>query len=100
MASPDNGRSLKPSRNPRIFEDKVLVITGGTGTFGNAVLDRFLETPIREIRVFSRDEKKQLIQRLEKGGVFEIRGAVNYMAKVLGLSKYTIYNYLKEVRES
>ena len=41
------------------FTDKTLVITGGTGSFGNAVLRRFLETDIREIRIFSRDEKKQ-----------------------------------------
>lgn len=41
------------------FNNKVLLITGGTGSFGNAVLDRFLETDIGEIRVFSRDEKKQ-----------------------------------------
>ncbi len=42
-----------------IFKDKCLLITGGTGSFGNAVLNRFLNTDIREIRVFSRDEKKQ-----------------------------------------
>lgn len=42
-----------------MFKDKVLLITGGTGTFGNAVLDRFLGTDIGQIRVFSRDEKKQ-----------------------------------------
>ena len=42
-----------------MFKNKVLLITGGTGTFGNAVLGRFLKTDIREIRVFSRDEKKQ-----------------------------------------
>lgn len=42
-----------------MFEDKVLLITGGTGSFGNAVLDRFLDTDIKEIRIFSRDEKKQ-----------------------------------------
>lgn len=42
-----------------MFENKVLLITGGTGSFGNAVLDRFLETDIKEIRIFSRDEKKQ-----------------------------------------
>ncbi|MGE5314210.1 MAG: polysaccharide biosynthesis protein [Acidobacteriota bacterium] len=42
-----------------MFEGKVLLITGGTGTFGNAVMRRFLQTPIKEIRVFSRDEKKQ-----------------------------------------
>lgn len=41
------------------FQDKTLLITGGTGTFGNAVLNRFLETDIGEIRIFSRDEKKQ-----------------------------------------
>ena len=42
-----------------IFEGKVLVITGGTGSFGNAVADRFLNTDIKEIRIVSRDEKKQ-----------------------------------------
>ena len=42
-----------------MFSGKTLLITGGTGTFGNAVLRRFLETDIREIRIFSRDEKKQ-----------------------------------------
>tara|TARA_B110000459_G_C16606465_1_gene493777 strand:- start:288 stop:1310 length:1023 start_codon:yes stop_codon:yes gene_type:complete len=42
-----------------MFKDKVLLITGGTGSFGNAVLDRFLLTDIKEIRIFSRDELKQ-----------------------------------------
>lgn len=42
-----------------MFKNKKLMITGGTGSFGNAVLDRFLETDIAEIRIFSRDEKKQ-----------------------------------------
>ena len=42
-----------------IFKDKTLMITGGTGSFGNAVLKRFLRTDIGEIRIFSRDEKKQ-----------------------------------------
>ena len=42
-----------------MFKDKTLLITGGTGSFGNAVLNRFLETDISEIRIFSRDEKKQ-----------------------------------------
>lgn len=42
-----------------VFKDKTLLITGGTGSFGNAVLRRFLNTDIKEIRIFSRDEKKQ-----------------------------------------
>lgn len=42
-----------------IFKDKTLMITGGTGSFGNAVLNRFLDTDIKEIRIFSRDELKQ-----------------------------------------
>lgn len=42
-----------------MFKGKILLITGGTGSFGNAVLRRFLETDIKEIRIFSRDEKKQ-----------------------------------------
>ncbi|QEG42984.1 UDP-glucose 4-epimerase [Roseimaritima ulvae] len=47
-----------------MFKDKTLLITGGTGTFGNAVLDRFLQTDIGEIRIFSRDEKKQEDMRI------------------------------------
>ena len=42
-----------------LFKNKTLMITGGTGSFGNAVLNRFLRTDIGEIRIFSRDEKKQ-----------------------------------------
>ncbi|OUP75323.1 UDP-glucose 4-epimerase [Anaeromassilibacillus sp. An172] len=42
-----------------VFKNKILLITGGTGSFGNAVLNRFMNTDIKEIRVFSRDEKKQ-----------------------------------------
>jgi UDP-N-acetylglucosamine 4,6-dehydratase/5-epimerase len=47
-----------------MFADGVLMITGGTGSFGNAVLKRFLDTEVREIRVFSRDEKKQEDMRI------------------------------------
>ncbi len=50
-----------------MFNNKTLLITGGTGTFGNAVLRRFLTTDIGEIRVFSRDEKKQEDMRLAYG---------------------------------
>ena len=41
------------------FKDKVLLITGGTGSFGKAVLNKFIDTDFKEIRIFSRDEKKQ-----------------------------------------
>ena len=43
-----------------VFKDKILLITGGTGSFGNAVLNRFLRTDIGEIRIFSRDERCHL----------------------------------------
>jgi len=48
----------------KMFKDKILMITGGTGSFGNTVLKRFLSTDVGEIRVFSRDEKKQDEMRL------------------------------------
>jgi UDP-N-acetylglucosamine 4,6-dehydratase len=48
-----------------MFKDKVLMITGGTGSFGNKVLNRFLSTEVGEIRIFSRDEKKQEDMRIE-----------------------------------
>ena len=47
------------SKDTSILKDKVLLITGGTGSFGHAVVDRFLDTEIKEIRILSRDEKKQ-----------------------------------------
>lgn len=47
-----------------MFKDKILMITGGTGSFGNTVLKRFLSTNVREIRIFSRDEKKQEEMRI------------------------------------
>ncbi|PAA29748.1 UDP-glucose 4-epimerase [Pseudomonas fragi] len=47
-----------------MFADKVLMITGGTGSFGNTVLNRFLDTAVKEIRIFSRDEKKQEDMRI------------------------------------
>ena len=50
-----------------MFENSILLITGGTGSFGHAVLDRFLDTDVREIRIFSRDEKKQDDMRTEYG---------------------------------
>ena len=48
-----------------MFDNSTLLITGGTGSFGNAVLKRFLNTNIKEIRIFSRDEKKQHDMRVE-----------------------------------
>jgi len=48
----------------RVFDKKTLMITGGTGSFGNAALKRFLDTEVKEIRIFSRDEKKQEDMRL------------------------------------
>ena len=50
-----------------MFDNKKLLITGGTGNFGNAVLNRFLHTDIAEDRIFSRDEKKQHDMRLDYG---------------------------------
>ena len=50
-----------------LFKNSILLITGGTGSFGHAVLDRFLNTGVKEIRIFSRDEKKQDDMRTEYG---------------------------------
>lgn len=58
-----------------MFKNKILLITGGTGSFGNAVLNRFLDTDIKEIRIFSRDEKEQDDMRhclLRNTGICEV----------------------------
>jgi predicted transcriptional regulator YheO len=65
-----------------------------------SVIDRAISQSGKIPTMMDRNEKKQLIQKLDKGGLFEIKGAVNTVAKSLGASKYTVYNYLKEVRES
>ncbi|MCK9312301.1 MAG: SDR family NAD(P)-dependent oxidoreductase [Bacteroidales bacterium] len=61
-----------------MFTDKILLITGGTGSFGNAVLNRFLNSEVREIRIFSRDKKKQeeMCSRLQNQKVKFYRGDV------------------------
>src|SRR5215469_12601537 len=66
LSSSDKCMLLTPPRREirQMFKDKVILITGGTGSFGNAVIQRFLKTEIGEIRVFSRDEKKQEDMRL------------------------------------
>ena len=61
------------------FKNKILMITGGTGSFGNAVLNRFLETDIKEIRIFSRDEKKQDDMRHEfQAKMPEVSGKIKF----------------------
>jgi UDP-glucose 4-epimerase len=54
-----NKTTLEKLNQEHMFKNKVLMITGGTGSFGNAVLKRFLDSDMKEIRIFSRDEKKQ-----------------------------------------
>mgnify|MGYP003587833755 CR=1 FL=1 len=64
-----------------------------------SVIDTMLAEYHKVPAMMNRDEKKQIVQKLDKSGVFTIKGAVVYLAKVLGVSRYTIYSYLKEVRE-
>lgn len=62
-----------------LFKNKILLITGGTGSFGNAVLNRFLQTDIKEIRILSRDEKKQDDMRHEfQAKMPEIAGKIKF----------------------
>jgi len=64
-----------------MFDNKTLLITGGTGSFGNAVLNRFLSTDIAEIRIFSRDEKKQDDMRHDfQARMPEVAGKLNHPA--------------------
>ena len=75
-----------------IFAGKTLMITGGTGSFGNAVLNRFLRTDIGEIRIFSRDEKKQDDMRHEYQVKYPdveslIKIITNYKTKIYAIHK-------------
>jgi len=91
-----------------MFNNKILLITGGTGSFGNAVMDRFIDTGIGEIRIFSRDEKKQddLRKRINKPKVKfyisdvrdyriiknDMRG-IEYTLNITILNKVHVLNY-------
>ena len=66
-----------------MFKNKTLLITGGTGSFGNAVLQRFLDSDIKEIRIFSRDEKKQ--DDMHPGYINIINKAAEYGDVMVGL---------------
>ena len=50
--------------------------------------------------MMDKSQKKMITRKLDKAGVFAVKGSVNYLARALGASRYTIYNYLKEVRKS
>ena len=78
-----------------IFAGKTLMITGGTGSFGNAVLNRFLRTDIGEIRIFSRDEKKQDDMRHEYQVKYpDVAHKIKFFVgfKVIVVGKYTCTN--------
>jgi predicted transcriptional regulator YheO len=64
-----------------------------------SVIDVMLDEYPKVPAMMDRDEKKKIVRKLDKSGVFKIKGAVLYLAKVLGVTRYTIYSYLKEVRE-
>jgi len=86
-----------------MFSGKTLLITGGTGTFGNAVLNRFLATDIKEIRVFSRDEKKQEDMRISlanaklKFYIGDVRDPASIMAAMDGVDYVFQAAALKQV---
>jgi len=65
-----------------------------------AVIDSTISEHGKMPSMMDKAEKKQLIRRLDKAGVFLMKGSVKYLAKVFGVSQYTIYNYLKEVRDT
>ncbi|MEL4202813.1 polysaccharide biosynthesis protein [Plesiomonas shigelloides] len=78
-----------------MFKNKALLITGGTGSFGNAVLDRFLATDIAEIRIFSRDEKKQddMRKKYNSGKLKFYIGDVRDYQSILNASRGVDYIY-------
>lgn len=69
-------------KDMNVFEDKVLLITGGTGSFGNAVLRRFLNSGLREIRILSRDEKKQDDMRKKYNTRLDVAGMQALLLKL------------------
>ena len=85
-----------------MFKDKTLLITGGTGSFGNAVLKRFLDSDIKEVRIFSRDEKKQddMRHRLQNKKVKFYIGDVRDKRSVDGVMNGVDYIFHAAAHES
>ncbi len=67
-------------------------------------MESIIDTTIAKERklpaMMDKSQKKMIVRKLDKAGVFAVKGSVNYLARALGASRYTIYNYLKEVRKS
>ena len=102
MVTTYTNNALLPIKNLQMFKNKILMITGGTGSFGNTVLKRFLSTDIKEIRIFSRDEKKQEEMRIainhsklkfyigdvrDYSGVFDAMKGVDYVFHAAALKQ-------------
>ena len=79
-----------------LFTNKTLLITGGTGSFGNAVLKRFLNTDIKEIRIFSRDEKKQddMMLMFYQLNLFHSTWLVIPIALIIGIGILNAFNFM------
>lgn len=93
-----------------MFKDKTLMITGGTGSFGNTVLKRFLNTDVKRIIVFSRDEKKQEDMRIalanpklkfiigdtrDYESVYRAMNGVDYVFHAAALNKFHLVNFTR-----
>jgi predicted transcriptional regulator YheO len=65
-----------------------------------SIIDAMVSQQEKPPAMMTKAEKKEVVGKLDKTGVFSVKGSINYLAKVFGASKYTIYNYLKEVRQN
>lgn len=63
-----------------------------------SIIDASVSRHEKPPAMMNKAEKKEIVGKLEKAGVFNVKGSIDYLAKVFGASKYTIYNYLKEFR--
>ena len=81
-------------------EDTRVDFAGRPAEDMESMIDSMLAMQGKAPSSMDKSEKKEIVHKLDKAGVFIIKGSVNYMAKVLGVSRFTVYNYLKEVREN
>ena len=65
-----------------------------------STIDAIVSQHEKSPAMMNKTEKKEIVGKLDKAGVFSVKGSINYLANVFGASKYTIYNYLKEVRQN
>lgn len=91
---------LSNSNSQDTRDDSVVHFSKKPAQSMESIIDNIVNQHEKPPAMMNKAEKKEIVAKLDKAGVFAVKGSINYLANVFGASKYTIYNYLKEVRQN